>query len=77
MTSVDKLMMQIGLQDYATKPLKGIQKTVTQTADVSRQSWEQMAGGAASALGSGFAIKQALMPAIEMDRVLGEVKSLG
>ncbi|HCG5577092.1 TPA: phage tail tape measure protein [Vibrio parahaemolyticus] len=70
-------MMQIGLQDYATKPLKGIQKTVTQTADVSRQSWEQMAGGAASMLGSGFAIKQALMPAIEMDRVLGEVKSLG
>ncbi|HCE3202121.1 TPA: phage tail tape measure protein [Vibrio parahaemolyticus] len=77
MNSVDKLMMQIGLQDYATKPLKGIQKTVTQTADVSRQSWEQMAGGAASMLGSGFAIKQALMPAIEMDRVLGEVKSLG
>ncbi|MCC3836741.1 phage tail tape measure protein, partial [Vibrio parahaemolyticus] len=32
---------------------------------------------AASMLGSGFAIKQALMPAIEMDRVLGEVKSLG
>ncbi|MDW1615052.1 phage tail tape measure protein [Vibrio sp. Vb2853] len=77
MNSVDKLMMQIGLQDYATKPLKGIQKTVTQTADVGRQSWEQMAGGAAGLVGSGFAIKQALMPAIEMDRVLGEVKSLG
>lgn len=77
MNSVDKLMMQIGLQDFATKPLKGIQKTVTQTADVSRQSWEQMAGGTAGLVASGYAVKQALMPAIEMDRVLGEVKSLG
>lgn len=77
MNAVDKLMMQIGLQDNATKPLKRLQNTVTQTADVSRQSWEQVAGGAASLIGSGFAIKQALMPAIEMDRVLGEVKSLG
>ena len=77
MNSVDKLMMQIGLQDFATKPLKGIQKTVTQTADVSRQSWEQMASGTAGLVASGYAVKQALMPAIEMDRVIGEVKSLG
>ncbi|GEM77352.1 phage tail tape measure protein [Vibrio sagamiensis] len=77
MNAVDKLMMQIGLQDYATQPLKGIQKTVTQTADVSRQSWEKVAGGAATLVGSGLAVQQALMPAIEMDRVLGEVKSLG
>ncbi|WP_275440714.1 phage tail tape measure protein [Vibrio sp. Of7-15] len=69
--------MQIGLQDYATKPLQGIQKTVTQTADIGRESWESIAGGAAGLVASGFAIQQALMPAIEMDRVLGEVKALG
>ncbi len=74
---LDKLMMQVALIDQVTKPLKGIQKTVTQTTDVGRAGWERMAGGTAGVIASGFAIQQALMPAIEMDRVLGEVKSLG
>ncbi|WP_322804489.1 phage tail tape measure protein [Vibrio alfacsensis] len=77
MNAADQLMMQIGLQDYVTQPLKGIQKTVTQTADTSRQAWEQIGGGAAGLFAGGFAIKEALMPAIEMDRALGGVKSLG
>lgn len=74
---LDKLMMQVALIDQVTKPLKGIQNTVTQTADVGRSGWEKMAGGTAGVVAAGFAVQQALMPAIEMDRVLGEVKSLG
>ncbi|CAE6928827.1 hypothetical protein ACOMICROBIO_GDFFDHBD_02463 [Vibrio sp. B1REV9] len=77
MNVADQLMMQIGLQDYVTQPLKGIQRTVTQTADTSRQAWEQIGGGAAGLFAGGFAIKEALMPALEMDRALGGVKSLG
>lgn len=74
---LDKLMMQVALIDSVTKPLKGIQNTVTETADVGRSGWEKMAGGTAGVIAAGFAVQQALMPAIEMDRVLGEVKSLG
>lgn len=74
---LDKLMMQVALIDQVTKPLKGIQNAVTQTADAGRSGWENMAGGGAGVVASGLAIHQALMPAIEMDRALGELKSLG
>ena len=74
---MDSLMMTIGLIDQATAPLNGIQSTITQTADAGRIGWEKMAGGTAGLVAAGFAVQGALMPAIEMDRVLGEVKSLG
>ncbi|SQD80449.1 phage tail tape measure protein [Moritella yayanosii] len=74
---MDSLMMTIGLIDQATAPLQGIQSTITQTADAGRIGWEKMAGGTAGLVAAGFAVQAALMPAIEMDRVLGEVKSLG
>ena len=74
---MDRLMMTIGLIDQATAPLQGIQSAITQTADAGRIGWEKMAGGTAGLVAAGFAVQAALMPAIEMDRALGEVKSLG
>jgi len=69
--------MQVGLIDQVTKPLQGITKEVQHTMDVGRQGMQNMATGGAGLVASGFAIQNALMPAIEMDRALGEVKSLG
>ncbi|SGY96128.1 phage tail tape measure protein [Moritella viscosa] len=74
---MDSLMMTIGLIDQASAPLQGIQSSITQTADAGRIGWDKMAGGTAGLVAAGFAVQSALMPAIEMDRVLGEVKSLG
>ncbi|MDC0611891.1 phage tail tape measure protein [Vibrio sp.] len=43
----------------------------------SKQGMRDMVTGGAGLVATGFAIQNALMPAIEMDRKLGEVKSLG
>ncbi|OOE45126.1 phage tail tape measure protein [Salinivibrio kushneri] len=75
--SMEKLLMQVALVDQVTKPLQGITQQVQQTADAGRDGLQQMATGAAGLAATGFAVKNALMPAIEMDRKLGEVKSLG
>lgn len=74
---LDSLMMTVGLIDQATAPLGGIHNSITQTAEAGRIGWDKMAGGTAGLVAAGFAVQSALMPAIEMDRALGEVKSLG
>lgn len=74
--SMEKLLMQVALVDQVTKPLQGITQQVQQTADAGREGLQKMAMGAAGLAASGLAIKNALMPAIEMDRKLGELKSL-
>ncbi|GLR75990.1 phage tail tape measure protein [Aliivibrio sifiae] len=76
-SSLDKLMLQVAIIDQATKPLKSIGAEVTNVSDAGRAGMNQVAGGAAGLIASGLAIKSALMPAIEMDRKLGEVASLG
>ncbi|MEI8594038.1 phage tail tape measure protein [Photobacterium sp. Hal280] len=73
----EKLLMQIGLIDQITKPLQGITKQVQSTMNAGKQGMQDMAVGGAGLVASGFAIQEALMPAIEMDRKIGEVKSLG
>lgn len=75
--SMDKLLMQVALIDQVTKPLRGITKQMTATANAGRQGMQNMASGGGALVASGFAIQAALMPAILMDRKLGEVKSLG
>ncbi|MDO6706140.1 phage tail tape measure protein [Photobacterium sp. 1_MG-2023] len=74
---IEKLLMQIGLNDQITKPLQGITKQVQSTMNAGKQGMQDMAVGGAGLVASGFAIQEALMPAIEMDRKIGEVKSLG
>ncbi|WP_375750951.1 phage tail tape measure protein [Vibrio sp. HN007] len=73
----EKLLMQIGLVDQVTKPLRGITKEMQGAMDMGRKGVQNMATGAAGLVASGMAVQSALMPAIEMDRKLGEVKSLG
>ncbi|EKA2635217.1 phage tail tape measure protein [Vibrio alginolyticus] len=75
--SMEKLLMHIALVDQVTKPLQGITKEVQASMDAGKQGMQNMAAGGAGLVATGFAIQNALMPAIEMDRKLGEVKSLG
>ncbi|WP_419465710.1 phage tail tape measure protein [Aliivibrio fischeri] len=75
--NMDKLLMQVALIDQVTKPLQGITKQMQTTAEAGRQGMTNMASGGAGLVATGLAIQNALMPAIEMDRKVGEVKSLG
>ncbi|MGE6107901.1 phage tail tape measure protein [Aeromonas sobria] len=77
MAWMEKLMMQVALVDQVTKPLAGINAQMDKVTKAASNSWGKMAGGAAAVAAGGLAIQATLMPAIEMDRALGEVASLG
>ncbi len=70
-------MMVIGLVAQVTKPLAGITNEINGAMRAAEKGMEQAAKGGAGLWATGVAIQNALMPAIEMDRKLGEVKSLG
>ncbi|MFT6986231.1 MAG: TP901 family phage tail tape measure protein [Psychromonas sp.] len=75
--SMERLLMQIGLVDQVTRPLRGISNQIQSTVAAGRQGMQNMVTGGAGLVAAGFAIQNALMPAIEMDRKMGEMKSLG
>lgn len=77
MSLPDALTFQVGLIDKISKPLGNIQRQFSDMGSNYRDGTHTMMAGAAGVAGAGFALQAALMPAIEMDRVLGEVKSLG
>jgi len=71
------LMFTVGLVDQITKPIAKITQSLGGLASNYQAGTMQMASGIGGMVGSGYALQQALMPAIEMERALGEVKSLG
>lgn len=75
--AVEKLMIQMGLTDQVSKPLGKMQRQLDSLAQKTKKSFTNIGVGAAGIFAGGAAIKTAMMPAIEMDRKLGEVKSLG
>ncbi|WP_368164322.1 phage tail tape measure protein [Aeromonas sp. R6-2] len=77
MAWMEKLMMQVALVDQVTRPLAGIQRQMDEVSRSGRQGWANMAMGATTVAAGGMAIQTALGPAIELDRALGEVASLG
>ncbi|QCG49479.1 phage tail tape measure protein [Aeromonas schubertii] len=77
MAWMEKLMMQVALVDQVTRPLAGIQRQMDEVSRSGRQGWANMAMGATTVAAGGMAIQSALGPAIEMDRALAEVDSLG
>lgn len=73
----EALRFTVGLVDQISKPLGNIQRQLNSVTNTYRQGTHTMVAGATGMVGAGFALQSALMPAIEMDRALGEVKSLG
>lgn len=73
----EPLRFTVGLVDQISKPLGNIQRQINDVTNTYRRGTHTMVAGATGMVGAGFALQRALMPAIEMDRALGEVKSLG
>lgn len=73
----EALTFRVGLINQISKPLGNIQRQLNDVTNTYRKGTHTMMAGTAGMVGAGFALQNALMPAIEMDRVLGEVKSLG
>ncbi|GGI82077.1 phage tail tape measure protein [Shewanella hanedai] len=71
------LMFTVGLVDQITKPIAKITQQFNGLASNYQAGTMQMGMGIGGIAAAGLALQSALMPAIEMDRVLGEVKSLG
>ncbi len=71
------LMFTVGLVDQITKPIAKITQQFNGLASNYQAGTMQMGMGLGGMAAAGMALQSALMPAIEMDRVLGEVKSLG
>tara|TARA_R110000796_G_scaffold92007_7_gene196236 strand:+ start:1468 stop:3201 length:1734 start_codon:yes stop_codon:yes gene_type:complete len=70
-------MFTVGMIDQITKPIAKISKGLNGLTNDYQRGTMKMASGVAGIAASGYALQNALMPAIEMDRALGEVKSLG
>ncbi|MDR9767694.1 phage tail tape measure protein [Shewanella baltica] len=71
------LMFTVGLIDQITRPIAKISQGLSGLASNYQAGTMQMASGIGGIAASGYALQNALMPAIEMDRALGGVKSLG
>ena len=71
------LMFTVGMIDQITKPIAKISGSLNGLTNDYQRGTMKMASGVAGIAASGYALQNALMPAIEMDRALGEVSSLG
>lgn len=76
MTRLEKLLMRIELIDKVTAPANKIMRSVDTMIDRVKTGFESVATGAAGLLGTGFALNQLTQDAREMNRALGEVRSL-
>ncbi|WP_067522434.1 phage tail tape measure protein [Endozoicomonas ascidiicola] len=74
---LDKLMFTIGLIDKISGPVSKIQNSLGGMANKARSAFAAIAIGAAGIAGAGMALQAGLQPAIEMNRAMGEVESLG
>ncbi|MGO2349336.1 phage tail tape measure protein [Pseudoalteromonas nigrifaciens] len=77
MSLPQSLMFTVGMIDQITKPIAKISSSLNGLTNDYQAGTMKMASGVAGIAAAGFALQNALMPAIEMDRALGEVSSLG
>ncbi|NRB24034.1 phage tail tape measure protein [Shewanella sp.] len=71
------LMFTVGLVDQITKPIAKITQQFSGLASNYQAGTMQMATGVGGIAAAGYALQSALMPAIEIDRKLGNLKGLG
>lgn len=65
------------LTDQVSAPLGKVKMGFNELAEKGEQNIKQMGIGLAGMVGAGMAINESLQPALEMNRALGEVASLG
>ncbi|MGI2173974.1 phage tail tape measure protein [Shewanella ulleungensis] len=71
------LMFTVGLIDQITKPIAKISQQFNGLASNYQTGTMKMASGAAGVASAAMGLHAALMPAIEVDRALGDIKGLG
>lgn len=76
-TKLERLEFAIGLRDRASSKLGKLQKSLSGMADKVNNKFLQVGSGAMGAFGAGLSIHQMAAPAIDLNRALGEVASLG
>ncbi|MCL8302185.1 phage tail tape measure protein [Pseudomonas mosselii] len=67
----------LALTDKVTAPIGKVKTTFADLAEQSQENFKQMGIGLAGVTGSFVAINASLEPALEMNRALGDVRSLG
>jgi TP901 family phage tail tape measure protein len=72
-----RLAFILSLTDKVTAPLGKVKMGFSDLAEKSEKNIKTMGLGLGGMVGAGVAITQSLAPALEMNRALGEVKSLG
>ncbi|GAB1254771.1 phage tail tape measure protein [Desulfovibrio falkowii] len=77
MSALQKLLFAIGVSDEASGKMLGIQRAVDKTCRGVRQNFEVIKAGALSAAGAGMGLYQMVNPAVDFNRAVGEVRSLG
>ncbi|HHF6865042.1 TPA: phage tail tape measure protein [Haemophilus influenzae] len=77
MSAAQGLEYIISLTDQLSAPLKGVMKSIDDLGKRGEAAMKKIGLGVAGIVGAGFALKSALDPAIELNRAIGEVRSLG
>ena len=72
-----RLAFILSLTDKITAPLGKVKTSFSDLAEQGQNNIKTMGLGLAGMVGAGVAIRQSLEPALEMNRALGEVRSLG
>ncbi len=72
-----RLAFILSLTDKVSAPLGKVKTSFTDLATQGQQNIVKMGAGLAGMVGSGVAITESLEPALEMNRALGEIRSLG
>ncbi|MBB6158521.1 TP901 family phage tail tape measure protein [Pseudomonas sp. JAI115] len=75
--ATSKLDFVLSLVDRVTQPLGRVNQSFAQIGQQGSQGIKQMGVGIGGLIGSAFALKSALAPALGQEAALGEVKSLG
>ena len=75
-TSLDKLMLTVGLLDRITGPMKGIQKTIQKVTNNSRKAFMNTAAGVTALIAASSTFAATVNPANDMNNALNEVSSL-
>lgn len=70
-------MFAIGVSDQGSAKVLGFQKAIDRTCRSVRQDFEGIKAGALSAAGAGMSLYQMVNPAVDFNRAVGEVRSLG
>ena len=76
-SATSKLDFVLRLVDQVTAPLSKVQAGFSDLAQRGQKGITQMGIGLAGVVGTGYALQEAMQPALEQQRALGEVKSLG